>query len=217
MNKKVALIIMDGWGHGSNPEVSAIAQANTPFVDSLYKNYVNSELEASGLAVGLPEGQMGNSEVGHLNIGAGRVVPQELVRISDAIEDGLIVQNQAIKKICQDVIERNSKLHLVGLCSSGGVHSHVNHLLGLLDVAKAKGISDVCVHAITDGRDTNPKSGVQVLKQIEYYTKQIGLGRIATVSGRYYAMDRDKRWDRIHKAYEVLPPQNFTIFYRLVI
>ena len=200
----VVLIILDGWGYREDKDGNAIAIGNTPNIDSLWRAYPRTLIQASGKAVGLPEGQMGNSEVGHLNIGAGRVVPQELVRISDAVENGSIGQNQAIEKICQDVIERNSKLHLIGLCSPGGVHSHVNHLLGLLDMAKAKGISDVCIHAITDGRDTNPKSGVQVLKQIEYYTKQIGLGRIATVSGRYYAMDRDKRWDRIHKAYEVM-------------
>ena len=205
----VVLIILDGWGYREEKYGNAIAVGKTPNIDSLWQAYPRTLIQASGKAVGLPEGQMGNSEVGHLNIGAGRVVPQELVRISDAIEDGLIVQNQAIKKICQDVIERNSKLHLVGLCSSGGVHSHVNHLLGLLDVAKAKGISDVCVHAITDGRDTNPKSGLHVLKQIEYHTNQIGIGRIATVSGRYYAMDRDKRWDRIQKAYEVMTQDGY--------
>ncbi|MGK7921089.1 MAG: 2,3-bisphosphoglycerate-independent phosphoglycerate mutase [Trichodesmium sp.] len=207
----VVLIILDGWGYRPDTDGNAIAMGETPVMDSLWQAYPKTLIQASGKAVGLPEGQMGNSEVGHLNIGAGRVVPQELVRISDAVEDGSIAENTAIQKICQDVIERNSKLHLVGLCSPGGVHSHVNHLLGLLDIAKAKGISDVCIHAITDGRDTNPKSGVQVLKQIEYHTNQIGVGRIATVSGRYYAMDRDQRWDRIQKAYDVMTKDGYGI------
>ena len=209
----VVLIILDGWGYRENKDGNAVAVGATPIFDSLWQAYPKTLIQASGKAVGLPEGQMGNSEVGHLNIGAGRVVPQELVRISDAVEDGSIAQNQAIEKICQDVRERNSKLHLVGLCSPGGVHSHVNHLLGLLDMAKAKGISDVCIHAITDGRDTNPKLGVQVLKQIEYHTNQIGVGRIATVSGRYYAMDRDKRWDRVQKAYDVMTKDGYGVGY----
>ncbi|MGD1702125.1 2,3-bisphosphoglycerate-independent phosphoglycerate mutase [Dapis sp. BLCC M229] len=207
----VVLIILDGWGYREHKDGNAISMGDTPIIDSLWQAYPKTLIQASGKAVGLPEGQMGNSEVGHLNIGAGRVVPQELVRISDAVEDGSIAKNQAIEKICQDVIARNSKLHLVGLCSPGGVHSHVNHLLGLLDMAKAKGIYDVCIHAITDGRDTNPKSGVQVLKQIEYHTNQIGVGRISTLSGRYYAMDRDKRWDRIQKAYEVMTKDGYGI------
>ncbi len=207
----VVLIILDGWGYREEKEGNAIAVGETPIMDSLWQAYPKTLIQASGKAVGLPDGQMGNSEVGHLNIGAGRVVPQELVRISDAIEDGSIADNEAIGRICQDVSERNSKLHLVGLCSPGGVHSHINHLLGLLEMAKAKGISDVCIHAITDGRDTNPKSGVQVLKQIEYHTNQIGLGRIATVSGRYYAMDRDKRWDRIQKAYDVMTKDGYGV------
>ncbi|MDJ0553737.1 MAG: 2,3-bisphosphoglycerate-independent phosphoglycerate mutase [Microcoleaceae cyanobacterium MO_207.B10] len=207
----VVLIILDGWGNREDDDGNAIAISETPVMESLWQTYPSTLIQASGKAVGLPDGQMGNSEVGHLNIGAGRVVPQELVRISDAIEDGSIVQNQAIEKICQEVSERNSKLHLVGLCSPGGVHSHINHLLGLLDMAKAKGISDVCIHAITDGRDTNPKSGVQVLKQIEYHTNQLGVGRIVTVSGRYYAMDRDQRWDRVHKAYKVMTQDGYGV------
>ena len=205
----VVLIILDGWGYREDKDGNAIAMGETPNMDSLWQAYPRTLIQASGKAVGLPEGQMGNSEVGHLNIGAGRVVPQELVRISDAVEIGSIAQNQAIVKICQNVIERNSKLHLVGLCSPGGVHSHINHLLGLLDIAKAKGISDICIHVITDGRDTNPKLGVQVIKEIECHTNQIGVGRIATISGRYYAMDRDKRWDRIHKAYEIMTKDGY--------
>lgn len=207
----VVLIILDGWGYRENEDGNAIAMGETPIMDSLWQTYPSTLIQASGKAVGLPEGQMGNSEVGHLNIGAGRVVPQELVRISDAIEDGSISENPAIEKICQDVRERNSKLHLVGLCSPGGVHSHIDHLLGLLDMAKAKGISDVCIHAITDGRDTSPKSGVQVLKQIEYHTNRSGVGRIVSVSGRYYAMDRDRRWDRVQKAYEVMTKDGYGV------
>jgi 2,3-bisphosphoglycerate-independent phosphoglycerate mutase len=147
---------------------------------------------------------MGNSEVGHLNIGAGRVVPQELVRISDAVEDGSILSNPALVQICQDVRNRNSKLHLVGLCSEGGVHSHLNHLLGLLDLAKAQQISQVCIHAITDGRDTTPKEGVKAIRQIQEYIDDLGIGCIVTLSGRYYAMDRDRRWDRVKRAYDVM-------------
>lgn len=147
---------------------------------------------------------MGNSEVGHLNIGAGRVVPQELVRISDAIEDKTIFQNSALLKVIQAVKAQGSKLHLSGLCSEGGVHSHLDHLLGLLDFAKAQGITDVCIHAITDGRDTNPKEGVSALGKIQEHIDRMGVGKIVTISGRYYAMDRDKRWDRVQKAYRVM-------------
>ncbi|ERT07600.1 2,3-bisphosphoglycerate-independent phosphoglycerate mutase [Lyngbya aestuarii BL J] len=170
-------------------------------MDSLWTAYPRTLIRASGKAVGLPEGQMGNSEVGHLNIGAGRIVPQELVRITDAVEDGTLLDNPALVKVCQEVRERDGKLHLVGLCSDGGVHSHLQHLLGLLDLAQNKGVSQVCIHAITDGRDTNPKNGVQALQQIQDHIDQIGLGQIVTLSGRYYAMDRDNRWDRIQKAY----------------
>ncbi|MEJ1930855.1 2,3-bisphosphoglycerate-independent phosphoglycerate mutase, partial [Nostoc sp. NIES-2111] len=158
----------------------------------------------SGKAVGLPEGQMGNSEVGHLNIGAGRVVPQELVRISDAVEDGSILSNSALVKICQEVRNRNGKLHLVGLCSEGGVHSHITHLFGLIDLAKDQRISEVCIHAITDGRDTAPTDGIAAISAIEDYIGRVGIGRIVTVSGRYYAMDRDRRWDRVQRAYAVM-------------
>jgi 2,3-bisphosphoglycerate-independent phosphoglycerate mutase len=155
-------------------------------------------------AVGLPEGQMGNSEVGHLNIGAGRVVPQELVRITDAVEDGSILQNPALVKISQEVLSRHGKLHIVGLCSEGGVHSHISHLFGLLDLAKSQGLSEVCIHAITDGRDTIPKEGVKAVGLIQNYIDRIGVGRIVTLSGRYYAMDRDQRWDRVKRAYDIM-------------
>ncbi|MDY7019906.1 MAG: 2,3-bisphosphoglycerate-independent phosphoglycerate mutase [Cyanobacteriota bacterium] len=197
----VVLIILDGWGYREQTDGNAIKVGKTPVMDSLWTAYPRTLIQASGKAVGLPEGQMGNSEVGHLNIGAGRVVPQELVRITDAVEDGTLLDNQALNQVCQDVKNRNGKLHLVGLCSEGGVHSHLKHLLGLLDLAQQKGVSEVCVHAITDGRDTKPQDGINSLQQIQNHIDKIGFGRIVTLSGRYYAMDRDKRWDRVEKAY----------------
>lgn len=200
----VVLVILDGWGYREIKEANAIALAETPVMNSLLATYSNTLINASGKEVGLPHGQMGNSEVGHLNIGAGRIVPQELVRISDAVEDGSIFQNPDLEKICEEVLESGGKLHLVGLCSDGGVHSHVNHLLGLLDLAKLQGISDVCVHAITDGRDTNTTDGIKVIEKIQSHIDKIGIGRISTLLGRYYAMDRDRRWDRIKRAYDVL-------------
>jgi 2,3-bisphosphoglycerate-independent phosphoglycerate mutase len=200
----VVLVILDGWGYCEEKEGNAIAQAKTPVMNSLWSVYPHTLIRTSGKAVGLPEGQMGNSEVGHLNIGAGRVVPQELVRISDAVEDGSINKNPALIKICQEVLSRNGKLHMVGLCSEGGVHSHISHLFGLLDLAKTQGISEVCIHAITDGRDTTPKEGVEAMGLIQNYIDRIGIGRIATISGRYYAMDRDRRWDRVKLAYDVM-------------
>lgn len=207
----VVLIILDGWGYREQTDGNAIAVGNTPVMDSLWQAYPRTLIRASGKAVGLPEGQMGNSEVGHINIGAGRIVPQELVRISDAVENGSILENKALLQVCQDVKERNSKLHLVGLCSDGGVHSHIDHLIGLLGMAKEQGISEVCIHAITDGRDTNPKAGVQMLKHIQYHIDRLGLGRIATISGRYYAMDRDKRWDRVKQAYDLMTSEGPTV------
>lgn len=200
----VVLVILDGWGYCDSDQGNAIAAAKTPVMDSLWSAYPHTLIRTSGKAVGLPEGQMGNSEVGHLNIGAGRVVPQELVRISDAVEDGSIAQNPALVKICQEVCNRNSKLHMVGLCSEGGVHSHVSHLFGLLDLAKTQKVQDICIHAITDGRDTAPSEGISTIGLIQNYVDRIGVGRIATLSGRYYAMDRDKRWDRVERAYNVM-------------
>jgi 2,3-bisphosphoglycerate-independent phosphoglycerate mutase len=200
----VVLIILDGWGYREEKDGNAIAVAKTPVMDSLWAAYPRTLIHTSGRAVGLPNGQMGNSEVGHLNIGAGRVVPQELVRISDAVEDGSLLSNPALVQLCEKVRYRGGKLHLTGLCSEGGVHSHLSHILGLLQLAKAQGISEVCIHAITDGRDTNPKEGVEALGKIEGYIQKVGIGKIVTLSGRYYAMDRDKRWDRVHRAYEVM-------------
>lgn len=200
----VVLVILDGWGYSEETQGNAIAAAKTPVMDSLWAAYPHTLLRTSGKAVGLPEGQMGNSEVGHLNIGAGRVVPQELVRISDAVEDGSILRNPQLLEVCQDIRQQGGKLHLVGLCSEGGVHSHLDHLLGLLDLAKAQEISEVCIHAITDGRDTRPKEGVEAIQKIQDYIDEIGVGRIVTISGRYYAMDRDRRWDRTKSAYDMI-------------
>lgn len=199
----VVLVILDGWGYRSEKENNAIALAKTPVMDSLLEVYPNTLIQASGRAVGLPQGQMGNSEVGHLNLGAGRIVPQELVRISDAVEDGSIFENPVLVELCQKVNKSQGKLHLIGLCSDGGVHSHIDHLIGLLDLAKLQGISEVCVHIITDGRDTNPKDGVNYVQVVQEHIDKIGVGKIVTVCGRYYAMDRDRRWDRVQKAYDL--------------
>lgn len=200
----VVLVILDGWGYRPDIQGNAIAQAKTPNIDSLWTVYPHTLIDTSGRAVGLPDGQMGNSEVGHLNIGAGRIVPQELVRISDAVSDGSIVENSALVQVCEAVQQRHSKLHIMGLCSDGGVHSHVDHLVGLLKLAKAQHISEVCIHAITDGRDTDPRDGLLAIEKIEAAISEIGVGRIVTVSGRYYALDRDNRWDRVKLAYDVM-------------
>jgi 2,3-bisphosphoglycerate-independent phosphoglycerate mutase len=200
----VVLVILDGWGYRDNKDGNAIANATTPVMNSLWAAYPHTLIQASGKSVGLPDGQMGNSEVGHLNIGAGRIVPQELVRITDAVEDGTILSNTALLQVCQNVRQRNSKLHLIGLCSEGGVHSHLLHLSGLLELAKEQGITEVCIHAITDGRDTKPTDGLEEIRTVERYIEQFGIGRIVTISGRYYAMDRDHRWDRVQKVYDLL-------------
>lgn len=200
----VVLVILDGWGYRQATEANAIAIAKTPVMDSLWATYPRTLIHTSGKNVGLPEGQMGNSEVGHLNLGAGRIVPQELVRISDAVEDRSIFRNSALLKICQEVRDRQGKLHLIGLCSEGGVHSHLNHLLGLLDLAKLQAIPNICVHAITDGRDTNTTEGIGAIGEIQAHIDRIGVGKIVTISGRYYAMDRDRRWDRVKQAYDVM-------------
>jgi 2,3-bisphosphoglycerate-independent phosphoglycerate mutase len=200
----VVLVILDGWGYREEDRANAIAIAETPVMDSLWQVYPRTLIRTSGKSVGLPDGQMGNSEVGHLNIGAGRVVPQELVRISDAVEDGSILRNPALVEICQQVKANGGKLHLIGLCSEGGVHSHLEHLLGLLDLAKLQAIPDVCIHAITDGRDTDRHEGIKALKQIQDYIDRNGVGRIVTISGRYFAMDRDRRWDRVKQAYDII-------------
>jgi 2,3-bisphosphoglycerate-independent phosphoglycerate mutase len=203
MNKKVLLMILDGWGIAKNKAVSAIDQAKTPFVSSLYSRYANSKLEASGLAVGLPEGQMGNSEVGHMNIGAGRVVYQDLVRINKAVEEKELNDNAVLKEAFAYAKAKNKNFHLIGLVSDGGVHSHINHLKGLLTIAHENGIRNIFVHAFTDGRDTDPKSGYNFLKELLAHMKKT-TGELASVIGRYYAMDRDKRWERVKLAYDLL-------------
>lgn len=203
MNKKVILVIMDGWGLGKVKNADAIQKANVPFVNSLYHTYPNSTLVTCGEAVGLPDGQMGNSEVGHLNLGAGRVVYQELQRINVAIRDGFFAKNDALLQSIQYAKENNKALHLIGLVSNGGVHSHINHVKAIIDVCKANGLSQVFIHAFLDGRDCDPKSGAAFLQDIVEYTKQ-HVGVIATVTGRYYAMDRDKRWERVQLAYDAM-------------
>ena len=200
----VVLAILDGWGHRESTEANAIATAKTPIFNSLQAAYPNTLINTSGKDVGLPNGQMGNSEVGHLNLGAGRVVPQELVRISDAVADGSILENPELVDACTKANAAGGKLHLIGLCSEGGVHSHLKHLIGLLSLAKAHGVEDVCIHAITDGRDTYTTEGIKALSKIEDAIATIGIGQIVTVSGRYFAMDRDRRWDRVKLAYEVM-------------
>ena len=197
-------MILDGWGLATNPEVSAIESAQTPFMDSVWHKYPHSRLNASGLAVGLPAGQMGNSEVGHMNIGAGRVVYQDLVRINKSIEEGTLGNNPTLKNAFDHAKKSGSKLHFMGLVSDGGVHSHIDHLKGLCELAQRNGLSDqIRVHAFTDGRDTDPMAGIRYITDLLGFFKQKG-GQLATVVGRYYAMDRDKRWNRVQKAYEAM-------------
>lgn len=203
MNKKVILMILDGWGLGTNPEVSAIAKAKTPFIDSLYQKYPHSKLEASGLAVGLPEGQMGNSEVGHMNIGAGRIVYQDLVKINKAVEEGELNTHPVLVEAFDYAKKEKKKVHFIGLVSDGGVHAHINHLKGLCDAAKQHGLSQVFIHSFTDGRDTDPKSGINYLNELKEHL-QHSVGKVASVIGRYYAMDRDKRWERVKLAYDAM-------------
>jgi len=201
--KKVILVIMDGWGLGQKKSADAIQNANVPFVSSLYKKYPNTTLVTCGEAVGLPDGQMGNSEVGHLNLGAGRVVYQELQRINVAVRDGSFAKNEILLQSIRLAKTSNKPLHLLGLVSDGGVHSHINHVKALVDVCKAGGLSNVFIHAFTDGRDTDPKSGLGFIGELEAHLKT-SVGKIATVSGRYFAMDRDKRWERVKLAYDAL-------------
>ncbi len=205
--KKVILIIMDGWGLGQQKESDALQNANVPFVNSLYKKYPNSTLVTCGEAVGLPEGQMGNSEVGHLNIGAGRIVYQELERINVAIRKGEFQKNKILLDSLNYAKENNKSLHLIGLVSNGGVHSHINHLKAIISLCSEKNIENVYVHAFTDGRDTDPKSGINFIKELQDHL-DISTGKIATITGRYYAMDRDKRWERVKIAYDALVHRN---------
>ncbi len=201
--KKVILIIMDGWGLGTIKKSDAIQHAKTPFVSSLYSKYPNTTLVTCGEDVGLPEGQMGNSEVGHLNLGAGRIVYQELQRINVAIKTGEFANNESLLKAIRYAKENNKPLHLIGLVSDGGVHSHVNHLKALTGLCKAEDLTNVLIHAFTDGRDTDPKSGFGFLTDLQNHLDST-VGKIASITGRYYAMDRDKRWERIKQAYDAL-------------
>lgn len=201
----IALLILDGWGFGREGDASdAISAANTPCMDALFKEYPNTRLSASGGAVGLPDGQMGNSEVGHLNIGAGRIVYQELTRITKAIKDGDFFTNPVLLAAADNAKKNGSALHLMGLLSDGGVHSHNTHLYALLRFAKQQGIKRVYVHAFLDGRDVPPSSAAGFVEELEQKMAAIGVGKIATVAGRYYAMDRDKRWERVEKAYRAM-------------
>lgn len=201
--KRVILIIMDGWGLGKVASSDAIQHANAPFIRSLYSKYPNTTLVTCGELVGLPEGQMGNSEVGHLNLGAGRIVYQELQRINVGISGGSFAKNEQLLASIRFAKQNNKPLHLLGLVSDGGVHSHINHLKAIVDICKAEGLSDVFIHAFTDGRDCDPKSGLGFIKELQEHLNKT-VGKIATVSGRYYAMDRDKRWERIKLAYDAM-------------
>lgn len=204
MKHPVLLMILDGWGLASESSSNAAFMAKTPNLDSFFAQYPHTVLEASGKAVGLPAGQIGNSEVGHMNIGAGRIIYQSLTRIDKAIEDADFFQNEVLLHVMKQTKAKRKALHLMGLLSDGGVHSHIEHLLALLRMAAAEGLQEVYVHAFLDGRDVGPKTALQYIAQLETAMQQIGVGRIATVSGRYYAMDRDKRWERVERAYKAL-------------
>jgi 2,3-bisphosphoglycerate-independent phosphoglycerate mutase len=215
MNKKVILMILDGWGTSPDPKVSAIDNAHTPYIDSLYTNYPNAALRTDGLNVGLPEGQMGNSEVGHMNLGAGRIVYQELTRINLAVKNNTLKDEKVLVDAFDYAKKNKKKVHFLGLLSDGGVHSHISHLKGLLTAANDNGLEDVYVHAFTDGRDVDPKSGIGYVQDLQEHMSKT-VGKIATVTGRYYAMDRDNRWERVKLAYDVIvngvgvPTENIT-------
>ena len=205
MSKKpYALIIMDGYGVNERHEGNAIYAANTPNMDKYMAECPNTIIHASGMDVGLPDGQMGNSEVGHTNIGAGRIVYQELTRITKSIEDGDFFENEALKGAVENCNKNNSALHFMGLLSDGGVHSHINHLYGLLEMAKKNGLDKVFVHCFMDGRDVSPTSGADFAEALVAKMRAVGTGKIATVRGRYYAMDRDNRWERVSEAYRAM-------------
>ncbi|MFD1435521.1 2,3-bisphosphoglycerate-independent phosphoglycerate mutase [Kroppenstedtia eburnea] len=202
--KPVALVILDGFALREETHGNAVAQAKKPNFDRYWSRYPHTTLTASGTGVGLPEGQMGNSEVGHLNIGAGRVVYQDLTRVSKSIAEGTFFKNETFLGAIRHVKEHNSRLHLYGLLSDGGVHSHMDHLFALLELAAGEGLRDVCIHAFLDGRDVAPDSGIKYIRQLQQKIADTGVGRIATVQGRYYAMDRDNRWERTEKAYRAM-------------
>lgn len=202
--RPVVLMILDGYGLNDNCEANAVCEGKTPIMDQLMSQCPFVKGQASGLAVGLPDGQMGNSEVGHLNMGAGRIVYQELTRITKSIEDGDFFSNEALMAAVENCKKNDSSLHMFGLVSDGGVHSHITHIYGLLELAKRNGLSKVYVHCFLDGRDTPPASGKEYVEKLEAKMKEIGVGAVASVAGRYYAMDRDNRWDRVEKAYNAL-------------
>jgi len=204
MKKPLILMILDGFGIGENPNADAIRAAKTPNIDALMAKYPHTEIQASGMDVGLPRGQMGNSEVGHTNIGAGRIVYQELTRITKTVEEGGLSAIPELQKAVANCKEHDSALHLMGLLSDGGVHSHIQHLFGLLDMAKEQGLEKVYVHCFMDGRDVPPSSGKDYVEQLVNKLNELGVGKIATISGRYYAMDRDNRWERVSKAYDAM-------------
>ena len=203
MNKKVILMILDGWGKSPDPKVSAIDNANVPFIESLYKNYPSAQLRTDGLHVGLPEGQMGNSEVGHMNLGAGRIVYQDLAKINLAVANNTLAQEQVLKDAFQYAKDYHKKVHFLGLVSDGGVHSHTSHLRGLIDATQSYGLEEVYIHAFTDGRDVDPKSGKKYIQDLQNYIANTSV-KVASVIGRYYAMDRDKRWERVKLAYDLM-------------
>lgn len=204
MAKFTGLIILDGYGMGKQAENNAITAETSPYIQGLMKEYPNTTLDASGMAVGLPDGQMGNSEVGHLNIGAGRVVYQELTRITKSISDGDFFENEALLKACENAKKSGKKLHVFGLLSDGGVHSHLSHIFALVELAKRQGLKNVYLHCFLDGRDVSPTSGKQFIIDTEKFIKEIGFGKIATIAGRFYAMDRDNIWERVDKAYKAI-------------
>lgn len=203
MNKKVILMILDGWGHSPDPKVSAVDNANTPFIYSLYKNYPNAELRTDGLHVGLPEGQMGNSEVGHMNLGAGRIVYQDLAKINLAVQNHTLKNEKPLLDAFNYAKENHKNVHFLGLVSDGGVHSHTSHLRGLIEAAQENGVQNMFVHAFTDGRDVDPKSGKKYIQDLQNFLSNTP-AKLASVIGRYYAMDRDKRWERVKLAYDLL-------------
>ena len=203
MNKKVILMILDGWGKSPDPKVSAVDQANTPFIDSLYTQFPNAQLRTDGLNVGLPEGQMGNSEVGHMNLGAGRIIYQDLAKINLAVQNNTLKNEKTLVEAFEFAKINNRKVHFLGLVSDGGVHSHINHLKGLLEAAEDFGLEKTFVHAFTDGRDVDPKSGIDFIADLERFLKN-KKAKLASVVGRYYAMDRDRRWERVKVAYDLL-------------
>ncbi len=201
--KKVALIILDGWGHGNEDQSNAIEQAKTPFIDSLYNTSINNELITHGLDVGLPEGQMGNSEVGHMNIGAGRIVFQDLVKINQRIKERKLEKNKTLLEAFKKAKENDTTFHIIGLLSDGGIHSHINHLYEICDLGIKNGLKNILIHGFTDGRDTDPRAGIKYISQLEK-KYQNTIVKLASVTGRYYAMDRDKRWERTAIAYNAL-------------